>query len=148
MVALTRLFVIAILSCAAGSAIAAEPAASAPPTRTLLDWYAMGGGLMHGIALCSVLTVGTILERCFVLRPSATIPRGLKQALERALAVGNRSELKRLAEGRASALGRLAARALDPEASADSIDPGVAADPGDAPPTAERVEEADQLTLF
>jgi DNA polymerase len=44
----------------------------------------------------------------------------------------------------------LAAReAIEMErASADSIDPGVAADPGDAPPTAERVEEADQLTLF
>ncbi len=44
----------------------------------------------------------------------------------------------------------LAAReAIEMErASADSIDPGVAADPGDAPPTAERVEETDQLTLF
>lgn len=118
------LFVVANLVWAAGSAFAAEPAVSdpAPPTRALLDWYAMGGGLMHGIAACSVLIVALILERAFALRGAATLPRGLRSEIERALAVGNRSELKRLCEGSGSALARLASRALDPMATADSIE--------------------------
>lgn len=115
---------VANLLWATGSALAAEPVLpdAAPPTRALLDWYAMGGGLMHGIAACSVLIVATILERTFALRRSATLPRRLQAELERALAVGNRSELKRLCEGSGSALARLAARALDPEATPDSIE--------------------------
>jgi len=116
--------VVANLLWAAGSALAAEPAVSdaAPPSRALLDWYVMGGGLMHGIALCSVLIVGIILERVFALRGAATLPRGLAAEIERALAVGNRSELKRLCEGSRSALARLASRALAPESTPDSIE--------------------------
>lgn len=118
------LFVVANLVWAAGTAIAAEPVVSdpTPPTRALLDWYAMGGGLMHGIAFCSVLIVGTILERGWALRSSATLPRRLAAEIERALAVGNRSELKRLCEGGDSALARLAAQAIDPGVTPDTIE--------------------------
>lgn len=77
---------------------------------------------MHGIALCSVLIVGTILERAYALRASATLPRRLRAEIERALAVGNRSELKRLCEESGSALARLAFRALDPESNPDAIE--------------------------
>lgn len=117
-------FVVASLAWTAGSAFAAEPALSdpAPPTRALLDWYAMGGGLMHGIAACSVLILAVVLERIFALRSAATLPRGLRAAIERALAVGNHSELKRLCETRKSALARLAALALDPATSSETIE--------------------------
>lgn len=114
--------VIAISFCTAGVALAAAPAATEPTARSLVDWYAMGGALMHGIALCSVLIVGTVLERGFALRRSATLPSRLARDMKRALAVGNLSELKRLSENEASALERLAARALDPEASTESIE--------------------------
>lgn len=77
---------------------------------------------MHGIAFCSVLIVGTILERIWALRGSATLPRRLAAEIERALAVGNRSQLKRLCEGSHSALARLAARALDPAVTPDTIE--------------------------
>lgn len=108
----------------AGSAFAAEPVltGAAPPVRSLLDWYAMGGGSMHGIALCSVLIVAVVLERVVALRPSATIPRRLSREIERALAVGNRSELKRLVETRSCALVRVASLALDPASSLDVIE--------------------------
>lgn len=77
---------------------------------------------MHGIAFCSVLIVGTILERVWALRSSATLPRRLAAEIERALAVGNRSQLKQLCEGGDSALARLAAQALDPGVSPDAIE--------------------------
>jgi biopolymer transport protein ExbB len=91
-------------------------------TRSLLDWYAMGGPLMHGIALCSVLVVALLLERAYALRAAATVPPRVRREMERALAVGNRSELKRLAEGQDSALVRLAARALNPEVGDEAIE--------------------------
>ncbi|MEZ4331639.1 MAG: MotA/TolQ/ExbB proton channel family protein [Myxococcota bacterium] len=100
----------------------AGPAATAPPERSLFDWYAMGGPPMHGLAVCSILILATILERAWMLRPAATIPRALLGEMERALAVGNRSELKRLAEGGSSALVRLASQALDPDATLDAIE--------------------------
>ena len=115
---------VASLLGAAGPAFAVEPAAASPTasTRGLLDWYAMGGGLMHGLAVCSVLIVATILERVFVLRSSVTLPRRRKAEIERALAVGNFSELKPLCEGASSSLLRLASRAIDPAASAETIE--------------------------
>jgi biopolymer transport protein ExbB len=116
--------IVANLIWAAGSAIAAAPAASdaAPPTRSLVDWYVMGGGLMHGLSVCSVLILGTIVERAYALRGAATVPRRLKGEIERALAVGNLSELKRLCEGSGSALARLAGQALDPAVTPDTIE--------------------------
>lgn len=117
-------FVVAILVWTPAPALAAGPAASDPagPTRALLDWYAMGGGLMHGIAACSILIVALILERLFALRSGSTLPRVLRSEIERALVVGNRTELKRLCERRESALARLAVQALDPAVSPDAIE--------------------------
>lgn len=43
--------------------------------RTLADWYEMGGWVMHGLVLCSILAVALILERIVALRRNAVIPR-------------------------------------------------------------------------
>jgi len=45
--------------------------------RTVQDWYAMGGWIMHGILACSVLTLGLVLERGWALRRNGIIPTGL-----------------------------------------------------------------------
>lgn len=109
---------------AADSAIAAESALAgdALPVRSLLDWYTMGGSLMHGIAICSVLIVAVILERSFALRSSATVPRDVRGEVERALAVGNLAELARIVDGRSCTLVRLAALALAPDSSREMIE--------------------------
>ncbi len=67
---------------------AAAPAASAPegPSepgegRTLADWYAMGGWIMHGLVLCSILTIAMVFERVWSLRRGAVIPRRFMRAL-------------------------------------------------------------------
>jgi biopolymer transport protein ExbB len=76
----------------AGSALAqqapAAPAAEATGEtatesegRTLADWYEMGGWIMHGLVLCSVLTVAMVLERLWALRRGAVIPRKFMRAL-------------------------------------------------------------------
>jgi biopolymer transport protein ExbB len=64
-------------------------------TRTLFDWYAMGGWVMHCIAGCSVLVLAVALERAIALRPGAVVPRGLVRDL-RELAV--RGDAKAIAE--------------------------------------------------
>jgi len=72
-----------------------QPAATAPaqptPTqteadsedegRTLADWYGMGGWIMHGLVLCSILTVAMVLERLWALRRGAVIPRKFMRTL-------------------------------------------------------------------
>lgn len=78
-----------------------------PPGRTLRDWYALGGWVMHLLSLCSVLIVGGILERAWRLRRGAVAPRALEKAVRAAAESGNRSPLvDRGADGR-SALARL-----------------------------------------
>ncbi len=55
--------------------IEAEQALAAEEGRTLADWYEMGGWIMHGLVLCSVLVVALILERLWALRRARVIPR-------------------------------------------------------------------------
>ncbi|TDJ07284.1 MAG: MotA/TolQ/ExbB proton channel family protein [Deltaproteobacteria bacterium] len=45
--------------------------------RTVQDWYAMGGWIMHGILGCSILTLALVLERVWALRRNGVIPRSL-----------------------------------------------------------------------
>lgn len=45
--------------------------------RTVQDWYAMGGWIMHGILACSILTLALVLERVWALRRNGVIPRSL-----------------------------------------------------------------------
>ncbi|MEM7410334.1 MAG: MotA/TolQ/ExbB proton channel family protein [Myxococcota bacterium] len=57
-----------------------------PPAseRTLADWYAMGGWVMHLLVACSVIAVAIGLERAVSLRSGAVAPRRLTKALVKA----------------------------------------------------------------
>jgi biopolymer transport protein ExbB len=87
---------------------AGEPIGSpVTPSRSLRDWYAMGGPVMRFLSLCSILVVGLVLERCFCLRRSAVAPRRLEKAVREAVESGNRAFLFEAVEGDRSALARL-----------------------------------------
>jgi biopolymer transport protein ExbB len=43
--------------------------------RSLSDWYALGGWVMHLIVLCSIVSVALVAERMWSLRRGAVIPR-------------------------------------------------------------------------
>ncbi len=74
-----------------GSALAQQAAAPAgseeAPSEpgegrtTLAEWYAMGGWIMHGLVLCSILTIAMVFERVWSLRRGAVIPRRFMRAL-------------------------------------------------------------------
>jgi len=98
----------------ATGSLASQGSADVPTeaSRTLRQWYEMGGPAMHALALCSVLILALVLERSFVLRRGAFVPRKLSESLHRAIEVGNRHELKSLCERDRSALGRLTRIAL------------------------------------
>ena len=61
--------------------IAAEQALAATEGRTLADWYGMGGFIMHGLLVCSVLVVALVLERSWTLRRNRIIPRKFMQSV-------------------------------------------------------------------
>ena len=67
----------------APQAAASESAAPSEPEegRTLADWYEMGGWIMHGLVLCSILTIAMVFERVWSLRRGAVIPRRFMRAL-------------------------------------------------------------------
>jgi biopolymer transport protein ExbB len=67
----------------APQAAASESAAPSKPEegRTLAAWYAMGGWIMHGLVLCSILTIAMVFERVWSLRRGAVIPRRFMRAL-------------------------------------------------------------------
>jgi biopolymer transport protein ExbB len=67
----------------APQAAASESAAPSEPEegRTLAAWYAMGGWIMHGLVLCSILTIAMVFERVWSLRRGAVIPRRFMRAL-------------------------------------------------------------------
>ncbi|MGH0033462.1 MAG: MotA/TolQ/ExbB proton channel family protein [Myxococcota bacterium] len=43
--------------------------------RSVAEWYAMGGWVMHGLAFCSAATLALTAERTFALRRAAVAPR-------------------------------------------------------------------------
>ncbi len=61
--------------------IEAEQALAAEEGRTLADWYEMGGWIMHGLVICSVLVVALILERLWALRRARIIPRKFMRSI-------------------------------------------------------------------
>ena len=61
--------------------IAAEQTLAATEGRTLADWYGMGGFIMHGLLICSVLVVALVLERSWTLRRNRIIPRKFMQSV-------------------------------------------------------------------
>lgn len=57
---------------------AAAPAATAEDlggARTLAEWYALGGWVMHFIVACSMISFALVLERAWSLRSSAVVPK-------------------------------------------------------------------------
>ncbi len=73
----------AIASGAVGLLLLSMPALAddAGSGRTLADWYELGGWVMHGLVVVSVLAVGIVLERLWSLRPRAVHPAPLVRAL-------------------------------------------------------------------
>ena len=55
--------------------IEAQSALAAEEGRTVAQWYEMGGWIMHGLVLCSILVLALVLERMWALRRNAVIPR-------------------------------------------------------------------------
>jgi len=89
----------------AGAAATSEDAEGQP--RTLTDWYAMGGWIMHGIVGCSMLTVGLVLERFWALRRSAIIPAVLLRKLHETLKKHDLTGVLKLCSGSDTSLARV-----------------------------------------
>ena len=113
---------IAMIGIASGPAFAAGPEAAPTVDRSLADWYEMGGAAMHGLALCSVLVVALIGERLWALRAGATLPRALDERVRDVTLGANPLDLKRDLDVGGSALARIAAQALRPEATLESVE--------------------------
>ena len=74
---------------------AVEQEAADDESRTLGDWYALGGWVMHVIVACSILSLTLVLERAWSTRRSAVISRKfLKQMRDH----WNRRELGQVLE--------------------------------------------------
>ena len=108
--------------CAVGPSLAEGSTAAPLMSRTLPEWYAMGGSAMHVLLVCSTLVVGVGLERGWALRSSATLPAALALEIERALDVGNRGVLKELCAEGPSSLSRVAAASFDGAATIESVE--------------------------
>lgn len=65
-------------------ALAGAETSATATNRTLAEWYALGGWVMHGLVGVSVLALAVILERLWSLRAGAVAPprlvRGLREA--------------------------------------------------------------------
>ena len=78
----------------------------------MLEVMRSGGWLMLPIVICSILSLGIILERFFALRRAVVVPSGLTVEVERALMQG-RLDADRIAVlRRGSVLGRVLAAGL------------------------------------
>jgi len=113
---------IAMIGIVSGPALAAGPEAAPAVDRSLADWYEMGGVAMHGLALCSVLVVALIGERLWALRAGATLPRTLDERIRGVINGANPLDLKRDLDVGGSALARIAAQVLRPEATLESVE--------------------------
>jgi len=82
---------------------AAEPGAE----RTLAEWYALGGWVMHGLVVVSVLAVAVMLERLWSLRTAAVAPPRLVRALREAWDARRLGRARELCESSRSTLARL-----------------------------------------
>jgi biopolymer transport protein ExbB len=67
----------------AGAAAAPDPGApeedEAADSRTVADWYALGGWIMHFLVACSMVVVALVLERTWSLRRGRVIPRRFRR---------------------------------------------------------------------
>ncbi len=84
---------------AAAAGESAESAAGDAESRTLADWYEMGGWIMHFLVALSIISGAVILERIFSLRRGRIIPR---RFLAKLRDHSHRRELKQVLEACAS----------------------------------------------
>lgn len=91
-----------------------EPTAAAPgaEARSVREWYALGGWVMHVLALVSVLVGALVLERCVALRGSAVLPGRLAASVREALERGRGEEARALCRASGSSLGRIVGAGL------------------------------------
>jgi biopolymer transport protein ExbB len=83
------------VAAAAQRTVAVEGDAADEGARTLGDWYALGGWVMHLIVACSIISLTLVLERAWSTRRSAVISRKfLKQIRDH----WNRRELPQVLE--------------------------------------------------
>ncbi len=75
--------------------------------RTLQDWLEMGGRIMWGIAACSALTLGLVLERFWALRRNGVIPRSLLAKLHDHLSQRDISQILTLCGSSETSLARV-----------------------------------------
>ncbi len=78
----------------------------------MLEVMRSGGWLMLPIVICSILSLGIILERFFALRRAVVVPSGLTVEVERALMQGRLDADRIAALRRGSVLGRVLAAGL------------------------------------
>jgi len=100
---------------ALAAASGADPTAvvsAADDGRSMADWYALGGWIMHLVAGCSVLAGAVLLERLVALRRSAVAPPGLAARLEEAWDRCRPEAAQRLCEAAPSSLARLVSAGL------------------------------------
>jgi len=93
----------------AGLLLAAGPVAAgeAAEGRTLAEWYALGGWVMHGLVAVSVLAVAVVLERAWSLRSGAVLPPALARALREVWDPRRPERARELCEASRSSLARL-----------------------------------------
>lgn len=77
-------------------------------SRSLRDWYELGGWVMHALAACSVLVLAVVLERLWSLRASAVAPRRLLAGLPEAWNPAHLEPALGLCDESPSGLARLA----------------------------------------
>ncbi|MEZ7978271.1 MAG: MotA/TolQ/ExbB proton channel family protein [Myxococcota bacterium] len=109
---------IMIIAAKAGSADSVGPVVA----RSAADWYAMGGVAMHGLALCSVVTLALAAERFCALRQSVTLPSDLLDRVREVIEGANPNELKELVEARGSTLARVVFLMLREDASYERVE--------------------------
>ncbi len=83
-----------------------------PDLTPVLEVMRSGGWLMLPIVICSILSLGIILERFFALRRAVVVPSGLTVEVERALMQGRLDADRIAALRRGSVLGRVLAAGL------------------------------------
>jgi biopolymer transport protein ExbB len=92
---------------ATAAAAAVVPADGPDAPRTVADWYAMGGWVMHLLVLASMISLFIVLERLWALRQSAVLPRDLLRELRDALRGGQVGQLVALCTASRSSVARL-----------------------------------------
>jgi len=81
--------------------------AASPTSRELRDWYVLGGWIMHGLVLCSVLVVAIGLERGVALRRGRVAPRALLREVRARLAERDLPGVQQACEARPGVLAEL-----------------------------------------